>query len=163
MKQLKQIFSSMTTRERQMVLSAFVVIVLFVIYQSWTSFTNHIEKLQHRVDNQQQIFDWMQQAAREVKLLRGTESVGETPKGKQLLLGLIDRTAKQNKLASSLQKVQPEGQQGVRVWMEKAAFNNVVTWLDTLQYKHGLVVTDVSLDGQDVTGVVNVRALLEAP
>lgn len=163
MKQLKQIFSSMTTRERQMVLSAFVVIVLFVIYQSWTSFTIHIEKLQHRVDNQQQIFDWMQQAAREVKLLRGTESVGETPKGKQLLLGLIDRTAKQNKLASSLQKVQPEGQQGVRVWMEKAAFNNVVTWLDTLQYKHGLVVTDVSLDGQDVTGVVNVRALLEAP
>jgi len=163
MKQLKQIFSSMTARERQMVLSAFVVIVLFVIYQSWTSFTNHIEKLHHRVDNQQQIFDWMQQAAREVKLLRGTESVGETPKGKQLLLGLIDRTAKQNKLASNLQKVQPEGQQGVRVWMEKAAFNNVVTWLDTLQFKHGLVVTDVSLDGQDVTGVVNVRALLEAP
>ena len=160
---MKQLFANMNARERQMVLSAFVVIILFVIYQSWTSFISHVDNLQHRVENQQQILDWMQQAAREVKLLRGTETVGERPKGKQLLLGLIDGTAKQNKLGSSLQKVQPEGQQGVRVWMEKASFDSVVIWLDTLQYKHGLVVTDISLDNQDVAGVVNVRALIEAP
>lgn len=163
MKQLKQHFANLTARERQMVLTTFVIVILFIIYQSWSSFTSHVDKLQHRVDNQQQILDWMQQAAGEVKSLRGTETVGDRPKGKQLLLGLIDRTAKQNKLANSLQKVQPEGQQGVRVWMEKAAFNDVVIWLDTLQYKHGLVVTDVSLDNQDVAGIVNVRALIEAP
>ena len=162
MKQLKQYFANMTARERQMVLSALGVIVLFVIYQSWNSFTSHVDKLQHRVDNQQQILDWMQQAAREVKLLRGTETVGERPKGKQLLLGLIDRTAKQNKLANNLQKVQPEGEQGVRVWLEKAAFDNIVVWLDNLQYKHGLVITDISIDSQEVTGTVNARVLIES-
>lgn len=160
---MKQLYTNLTIRERQMVLGAFVFLILFIIYQSWTSFTSYTDKLQYRVDNQQQLLSWMQQAAREVKLLRGTEAIGERPKGKQLLLGLIDRTAKQNNLAGSLQKVQPEGEQGVRIWMEKAQFDNVVIWLDTLQYKHGLVVSDVSMDSQDVPGVINVRALIEAP
>lgn len=162
MNQVKQWFNSLAQREQKMVLSAFVVIVVFVIYSSWTSFTSHIENLQHRVNNQQGIQSWMQQSANEVKQLRGSGATGARPKGKQLLLGLIDRSAKQNKLGNSLQKVQPEGDQGVRVWLEKAAFDNIVTWLDNLQYKHGLVITDISVDSQEVPGTVNARVLIES-
>lgn len=162
MDQVKQWFSTLSQRERQMVLSAVTVIVLFVIYQLWSTFTSHIDNLQHRVDNQQNIQSWMRQAANEVKQLRGTGVAGTRPKGKQLLLGLIDRSAKQNKLGTSLQKVQPEGEQGVRVWLEKAAFDNIITWLDNLQYKHGLVITDISIDSQDITGMVNARVLIES-
>ena len=162
MNQVKQWFTSLTQRERQMVLSAAAVIVLFIIYQSWSSFTEHVDKLQDRVNNQQNIMSWMQQAANEVKQLRGSAGASERPKGKQLLLGLIDRSAKQNNLGSNLQKVQPEGQQGVRVWLEKAAFDNIVIWLDNLQYQHGLVITDISVDSQDVAGAVNARVLIES-
>ena len=162
MEQVKQWFGSLSQRERQMVLSAVAVIVLFIIYQLWSTFTSHIDNLQHRVDNQQNIQLWMRQAANEVKQLRGTGLAGARPKGKQLLLGLIDRSAKQNKLGTSLQKVQPEGEQGVRVWLEKAAFDNVIIWLDNLQYKHGLVITDISVDSQDITGMVNARVLIES-
>ena len=105
MEQVKQWFGSLSQRERQMVLSAVAVIVLFIIYQLWSTFTSHIDNLQHRVDNQQNIQLWMRQAANEVKQLRGTGLAGARPKGKQLLLGLIDRSAKQNKLGTSLQKV----------------------------------------------------------
>ena len=162
MEQVKQWFGSLSQRERQMVLSAFAVVVLFFIYQLWSTFTSHIDDLQHRVDNQQNIQSWMRQAANEVKQLRGAGVAGTRPKGKQLLLGLIDRSAKQNKLGTSLQKVQPEGEQGVRVWLEKAAFDNIIIWLDNLQYKHGLVITDISIDSQDVTGMVNARVLIES-
>ena len=162
MNQVKQWFNNLAQREQQMVLSAFVIIVVFIIYSLWSSFTSHIENLQHRVNNQQSIQSWMQQAANEVNQLRGSGTAGARPKGKQLLLGLIDRSAKQNKLGSSLQKVQPEGEQGVRVWLEKAAFDNIVVWLDNLQYKHGLVVTDISIDSQEVTGTVNARVLIES-
>ncbi|MGD8526784.1 MAG: type II secretion system protein M [Thioalkalispiraceae bacterium] len=160
---MKQYLANLTTRERQMLVSALVVIVLFIVYQSWASFSAHVADLQHRVDNQQETLDWMQQAAREVKILQGANVVGERPKGKQLLLGLIDRTAKQNQLNNNLQKVQPEGEQGVRVWLENASFDNVVVWLDTLQFKHGLVVTDISIDKQGAVGNVNIRALIETP
>ena len=162
MNQVKQWFINLTLRERQMVLSAAAVIILFIIYQSWSSFTEHVDKLQTRVDNQQSIMSWMQQAAKEVKQLRGSAGASSRPKGKQLLLGLIDRSAKQNKLGTSLQKVQPEGQQGVRVWLDKAAFDNIVIWLDNLQHQHGLVITDISIDSQDITGTVNARILIES-
>lgn len=162
MNKVKQWFNNLAQREQKMVLSAFVVIVIFIIYSLWTSFTIHVENLQHRVNNQQSIQSWMQQAANEVKQLRGSGVTGARPKGKQLLLGLIDRSAKQNKLGNSLQKVQPEGEQGVRVWLEKAAFDNIVTWLDNLQFKHGLVITDISIDSQEVTGTVNARVLIES-
>ena len=153
----------MNSRERQMVLSALVIIVLFVVYQTWSFFNANFNKLQHRVNNQQQLRTWMQQASREVKSLQGANVAGEKPKGKKLLLGLIDSTAKQNKLGGHLQKVQPEGKRGVRVWLEKAMFDNVIVWLDTLQYKHGLVITDISFDHGELVGAVNVRALIEAP
>lgn len=162
MNQLKQWFANLAPRERQMVLAAATAIGLFIIYQSWTSFTDHVEKLQNRVDNQQSILTWMQQAAGEVRQLRGSASASARPKGKQLLLGLIDRSAKQNKLGSSLQKVQPEGEQGVRVWLEKAAFDSIVIWLDSLQYQHGLVITDISIDSQQTSGTVNARILIES-
>lgn len=159
---MKEWFNNLAQRERQMVISASVLIILFVIYQLWSSFNSHVGKLQDRVDNQQNIQSWMQQASDEVRQLRGAGATGARPKGKQLLLGLIDRSAKENQLGASLQKVQPEGQQGVRVWLEKAAFDNIVIWLDTLQFKHGLVITDVSVDSQDITGTVNARVLIES-
>ena len=162
MNQVKQWFNELAPRERQMVSAALVVIILFVIYQTWTSFVSHVDKLQHRVDNQQTILTWMQQAANEVKQLRGSAGTSNRPKGKQLLLGLIDRSAKQNQLGGSLQKVQPEGEQGVRIWLEKAPFKSIIIWLDNLQYQHGLVVTDISLESQDVTGTVSARVLIES-
>lgn len=162
MEQFKQWFNNLTFRERQMVLAAVAVIVVFIIYQLWSSFSSHVDELRARVDNQQNIQSWMQQAATEVQQLRGVGATDSRPKGKQLLLGLIDRSARQNKLESNLQKVQPEGEQGVRIWLEKASFDNMVIWLDNLQHQHGLVITDISLDSQDATGTVNARVLVES-
>ncbi|MEJ2142144.1 MAG: type II secretion system protein M [Gammaproteobacteria bacterium] len=162
MEQFKKWFKNLTLRERQMVLSAVAIIVVFLLYQSWSSFDSHVEQLKERVNNQQEIKSWMQQASSEVKQLRGSGVTDSRPKGKQLLISLIDRSARENKLESSLQKVQPEGQQGVRIWLEKAAFDNIVIWLDNLQHQHGLVITDISIDSQDVTGTVNARVLVES-
>lgn len=162
MEQLKQWFNNLSLRERQMVVVAAAVVVLFIIYQAWSSFSTHVDELRQRVNNQQSIQAWMQQAANEVKQLRGSGASASRPKGKQLLLGLIDRSAKENNLGSNLQKVQPEGQQGARIWLEKAVFDNVVSWLDMLQYQHGLVITDISIDSQDDTGTVNARVLIES-
>lgn len=162
MEQLKKWFNNLTVRERQMVLSAVAVIIVFILYQSWSSFTSRVDELRERVNNQQSIKSWMQQASNEAKQLRGSGLIDSRPKGKQLLLSLIDRSARENKLESSLQKVQPEGQQGVRIWLEKAAFDSMVIWLDNLQHQHGLVITDISIDSQDVTGTVNARVLVES-
>lgn len=162
MEQFKQWFNNLALRERQMVLVACAVIIILIIYQSWSSFSSHVDALRLRVDNQQSIQTWMQQAAVEVKQLRGTGAGDSRPKGKQLLLGLIDRSARQNKLESSLQKVQPEGEQGVRIWLEKASFDSIIIWLDNLQHQHGLVITDISLDSQDIAGTVNARVLVES-
>lgn len=162
MNQLKQYFSKMSGRERRMVLSGVAILLLLVIYQSWESFNGNINKLQKRVDNQQEILGWMKQAANEVKTIQQSQH-GKPPQGKQLLLSLVDNTIKQNKLGSSLQKVQPEGQQGVQVWLENASFENVIIWLDVLQFTHGFGVKSISIEGQEKSGIVNVRALIQAP
>ena len=159
--QLKKHYLALSVSERRTVLLGSTALLVLVIYQSWYSFNDNLNQLQQRVDNQQHILAWMKQASAEVKSLQKGQ-VGDKPEGKQFLLSLVDTTIKQNSLSSALQKVQPEGQHGVQVWLEQAGFDKVINWLDVLQYTHGFAISNISVEGQDKNGIVNVRVLIES-
>ena len=54
-----------------------------------------------------------------------------------------------------------DGQELVRVSLEQASFDDLVTWLGSLQRNHGVSVADISIDRQPDSGRVNVRLTLK--
>jgi general secretion pathway protein M len=129
----------------------------------WEPLANKNESLRNSYQNSQELIDWMQDAATEAKALQSKiKSSGASGGSKnQSLLGIIDRTAKSNKLGKSVKRVQPDGKTGARVWLEQAIFNDMVKWLELLQRKEGVRIVTTVIEKQDEPGLVNARLVFQ--
>jgi len=118
-----------------------------------------VEQLETRIAKQEKDIQWMHYASQEIKQLQGgsARNGGKNLRKGQSLLVLVDRTAKQNKLASSMKRVEPDGTKRVRVWLEKASFDDVTKWLVKLQRDYQLEVESAVFDKTEDNGRTNVR------
>lgn len=160
---MKQWFLSLSSRERQMVQVAAVVIVLFLFYLIiWQPISDNYERSKKNVATASETIVWMKSAALEVKRLGGGAALSGQAKGKQFVLGMIDRSARKAGLGTVMKRVQPEGTSGVRVWFENASFDEFIKWLASVQSEHGLLVNEVNIEQTETTGLVNIRVYLES-
>jgi general secretion pathway protein M len=161
MSALQQHWEQLQPRERRILLGGAIGAVLLLAYALvWIPFTDRLAQLENSVITQRGTLAWMQQAGAEVRTLRGTRPAAGSP---QSLLALSDESAKAHRLGGAIKRVQPDGQHTVRVWLEGAAFDDVLRWLDTLAVQHGIRITGLNVERTAATpGQVNARVALEA-
>lgn len=156
---MKEWFDGLAPRERLMVSAAAVVVVLALIYvAAWSPLVSSVTRLQQSVEEQQALKRWMQQSAAEVNRLRGA---GGAAADHRSLLAVVDQTSKQSQLGPAVKRIEPDGQELVRVALEQASFDDVIGWLATLQRNFGVSVADLSIDRQADSGRVNARITLK--
>jgi len=73
----------------------------------------------------------------------------------QSLVTVIDRTTRDAGLGANLRGTEPSGPSGVRVRLEGAAFDTLVTWLLKVEREYGLAVQAATLEKTDSPGRVN--------
>lgn len=148
-------------RERRLVIGAGVFVLIFFPYQLiWAPFSEALVDLDNKLGVQHTKLSSMQRAADEVRQLRGAGGRGVANKH-QPLLSLVETTARRNNLGAALKKLQPEGQQGVRVQFEDVVFDDVMVWLDSLLTKQGIVISEIFIQRQAGVGKVDVRLVME--
>ena len=156
---MKEWFTSLAPRERAMVSIAAVVVALaWVSAVAWNPLTASVSRLQQSVEEQQALKQWMQQAAAEVNQLRGAAGASDDHRS---LLAVVDQTSKQSQLGPAVKRIEPDGQELVRVSLEQASFDDMMSWLGSLQRSFGVSVADVSIDRQAASGRVNARITLK--
>jgi len=156
---VKEWFTGLALRERTMVSIAAVVVVLALVYAvAWGPLASSVSRLQQSVEEQQALKQWMQQSAAEVNQLRGAAGSSDDHRS---LLAVVDQTSKQSQLGPAVKRIEPDGQELVRVSLEQASFDDMVTWLGSLQRSFGVGVADVSIDRQADSGRVNARITLK--
>ena len=67
---------------------------------------------------------------------------------------LVDRVGREAGLGNALRGTQPSVS-GVRVQLEAAPFDTLVTWLATLEERYGLAIDSISVDRTAKPGAVN--------
>ena len=75
--------------------------------------------------------------------------------GGQSLVTVVDRTTRDAGLGVSLKGTEPSGVSGVRVRLEGASFDQLVTWLLRIQQEYGLTIQAATLEKTDSPGRVN--------
>jgi general secretion pathway protein M len=105
----------------------------------------------------------MQQAAQEIKRLEGTSS---TPNATRVsdgrsLLTLVDQTARTAGLGTTVKRVEPQGEDKLRVQMEQVSFDKMILWLSALKQEHGIAAINVIVDRQTDSDQVNARLVLQ--
>ena len=149
-------------RERLLVMAgAGLLVVFFVIVLVWLPVRAGYTDLKTSVTEQRETAAWMQRSAQQLASLKrsGGSSAGL---GGRSLLAVTDSTARAGGLGAELKRVEPEGRDSVRVWLDGAAFDVLVKWLATLSSTHGIQVDNATLERTGAAGRVNVRLTLQA-
>ncbi len=159
---MKQWFSQLKQSERRTVIAGGVALVVILFYfLAWQPFAHHLKQLRQGAQDQQVQLTWMRQAAREVQQLRALmPASGRLPPG-QSLLAVVDQTARSGGLGPAMKRIEPEGQSTTRVWLEQAAFDDLIQWLQNLKRDYGIYAADIVIERQETPGRVNARLTLE--
>jgi general secretion pathway protein M len=155
-------FMSLEQRERRiLVAGAALAVVLLGYMVVWEPFYGNLVHLRSSVEQQRSTLQWMERKAREVRALRAADRRQSQGSNGQSLLALVDQSARKAGLGGGISRIEPEGADSVRVWMDNVSFDDTVLWLGQLDNTYGVRTQVVSVESQDTPGRVNVRLTLQ--
>jgi general secretion pathway protein M len=159
---MKDWWLTKTPREQLALVSGAAALLLFLLYLlAWQPFVDSVEMKRLKVKSQQVTLNWMQQNMAEVQRLRGQRRAAGTSGTNEALLTLVDRTAKQSQLRPQIKRIKPQGDNKVQLWVEQAAFDTLLTWLGGLSVQYSIQIESLSIDRQELPGIVNARLVLQ--
>lgn len=163
---MKVWWNQLSNRERWLVGGGSALTLLLIVYALiWQPFQKELGRLRQTVAEQRADLAWMRQAAIEAKRL---ENVQPGPKSqfpediRRSLLIVVDQSARAAGLGTAVKRVEPQGDDRVRVWLEQASFDQLIGWLDTLRQDQGIQTANAVIDRQ-ADGRVDARLILQEP
>ncbi len=163
MQKLKDWFSSLQQRERVLVLGGGAAVLLVAIYFfALAPFYAAVNGGAQRVETKKGDLAWMRSVGGEVLALSASSPSAAAPSNESLVV-LIDRSARECGLASSLTGQTPSGENGIRVRLEQAEFDKLVVCLGSLQQSHSVAIESATIDRTAKPGFVNASLVLTRP
>jgi general secretion pathway protein M len=157
MNALKAWYAGLQERERRMVLAGGVAVAVLILTGGiLMPLHSSVAAARDRLETQRDDLAWMQQNAAEIQAAAGSFSgpLNESP------VVLVDRTGRESGLSQSLRGTQPSGNAGVRVELEAAPFDTLVSWLANLEQRHGVSIDSITVDRTARPGLVNASVTL---
>jgi type II secretory pathway component PulM len=156
---IKAQLEHLNDRERIMVYAAAIALAVFIPYQFiWAPIMNTVEDQREKVEKQERDLVWMQSHLEQVRQL--STSSTDTASTGQALYGVVEKTARQ-KFGADI-RVQQEGKNGIRIQIKNSGFDDVMIWLDDLQFRHKIFVKDFKIDTEKGVGRVRASILVES-
>ncbi|MGH8488911.1 MAG: type II secretion system protein GspM [Gammaproteobacteria bacterium] len=121
-----------------------------------------VGRLRVEVASQRDLNEWLRKVALEAQALRKVETNHPLSASEESFLSVIDRTAEAQGLKQAIQRLTPE-EGFVRVWLERAPFDEVVLWLTRLTKDFGITATAITVSREDVPGLVQISLTLARP
>lgn len=150
-------YASLQPREKLLVMltSAVMVVTLFYLL-IWEPVYQGLEQEQQKYETHRNVLAWMQTASIEAKTLKQTGARPATNTNQPVSL-VVEQSAASAGLKKYLGKLESSGKEGARVTIDTASFDQILIWLNTLQQKHGIIVTSASIERTDKPGTVSAR------
>ena len=156
----KQWYSGLQERERLMVASAAVILVITLFYVSvWEPLHQGLDNAQQEYQSNLENLQWMQQAAAEVRTLKASGSRVHSASNQPVTM-VVEQVASNSAIKPNLSKLESANQGGAHVVLDGAPFDQMVIWLNTLQQNHGISVTSGNIERNAKPGTVNARLSL---
>jgi len=160
---MREWLEGLESRERLLVMAgAGLLVVFLVIVLVWLPIRAGYHDLKASVAEQRETAAWMQRSAQQLAALKRSGGAASAGLGGRSLLAVTDSTARAGGLGGELKRVEPEGQDSVRVWLDGASFDVLVKWLATLSTTHGIQVDNATLERAETAGRVDARLSLQA-
>jgi general secretion pathway protein M len=163
MQKLKDWFFSLQPRERALVVTGGLAVLIVAIYLlALAPFYAAVNARAERVARKEGDLAWMRSVGGEVMALGASSPIAVAPSDESLVV-LIDRTARECGLGAALTGQTPTGENGIRVRLEQAEFDKLVVCLGSLQQAHSVAIESANIDRTGKPGFVNASLVLTRP
>jgi general secretion pathway protein M len=156
---LKSWYAGLQEREQRVVgIGAVALAVLLLVGGILLPLQSAVSTAVKRTVTKRDDLAWMQTNAQEIQA-GGATMFGDTGEAPVVV---VDRVGRETGLGPALRGTQPSGN-GVRVQLEAAPFDTLVTWLATLDERYGLAIESITVDRAARPGVVNANITFAPP
>lgn len=151
MSKLQEWYAALQAREQRLVAIGAAVVGAAILFGGiLLPLQSKVSSALQTRETRREDLAWMRVNAPEIRAGSGmlAPDTGEAP------VVLVDRIGREAGLGPAMRGTQPSGT-GVRVQLEEAPFDTLVTWLATLEERHGLAIESISVDRAARPGLVN--------
>jgi general secretion pathway protein M len=156
--ELRDWFYGLQPREKLYVIGGATTFTLMLVYfMLWLPLASKVARLDKNVNQMQQDLVWMQTASGSVQQLLQT---GQRRSGNRSMLAVVDQAITAANLKAGLQRMEPDGQNTVKLWLNKSSFDQVVAMLGQLEQAQGIAVQTLAMTPADGVGLIDARITL---
>ena len=155
---LKAWYAGLKERERRVVLIGAIALALLILVGAiLMPLQSAVATATKRAETRRDDLAWMRQNAGEIQSAGPAllNSTGEAP------VVIVDRVARESGLGTAMRGTQPSPT-GVRVQLEAAPFDTLVSWIGTLDARYGLSIDSITVDRAEKPGLVNANVTFAA-
>lgn len=161
---LQHWYHSLQQRERVMVLATAVVVVITIFYIAiWEPLHKGLDSAEQEYQSNLSNLQWMQQAAAEVRALKPSSSRVRNTASNQPVTLIVEQAANNSAIKNNISKLESASNDGARVVLNAASFDQMLVWLNTLEQSHGIPVASANIERSDKPGTVNARLSFNKP
>ncbi len=159
---MKDWWLNLAERERLLIAGAGAVLALALFYLVvWEPVFKARAELDQALRAQRNTLQWMQQAAGEVQALRSRAGASALQGRNRSLLSVLDQTATQAGIRDRIERMEPDGKKGVKLWLEDVPFDTLVGWIERLERHYGVRAVRATFSATEQAGLVDARLTLE--
>jgi general secretion pathway protein M len=153
MKTPRDFYQALSARDRRVLqLAASVVGLLLGFYVLNWSY-HYYDSGKTQLKESSELLAWMHGNRGKLKNIEEKKA----DKGETNLLGPITETARKQKI--TLDRVQPENESRIRIWVEAVEFQTLMRWLDQIS-QHNVQIESVTIERSPDSGIVSVQVML---
>ena len=156
MEALTHWFRAQSQRDQRVAIGGAVVALILLIGAIFVPLDRSVARAHARVQRKEADLAWMRAVTPQ---LAAGAAVG-TPVSQGSLIVVIDSSARESGLGAALNSSEPSGPGALRVRLDKASFDTLVTWLARLSQRNGIHVESATIDAAGPPGLVNAGIVL---
>lgn len=156
-------YRELQLRERVLVAVGGAVVLLTLIYLLlWEPAAHARQQQAAALADARALAERLEIIAATVQKARAS-GVGAVQGREQSLLTLIDQQGKSSELGKAPTRLQPEGENEVKIWFEDVPFDALSRWMATLEGRYGVQISAAELERRSGAGLVNARLTVVRP
>ena len=157
---MKAYWTQLNVRQQTVLAMAAVILAAAAFFLwVWEPLAESRDAKRDQVAAQRALLDWLEAVEPLTQALRQGET-GARDLGGRSLLGLADQTARSAGLAGALTRIEPVGEDQVRVWLDEAEFVATMRWLEQLSMDYPVRTAQLEVERGRAAGMVNARVTL---
>jgi general secretion pathway protein M len=151
-------YDNLAERERRFVLYGGILAAVMILAGIIVPLNRDILQARTRIAAKQSDLAFIQNVTPQLQAAGPATAGGVAAES---LVVLIDSSARESGLGKSLSSSQPTGDGGLRVSMDKVAFDAMLAWLARLSQQHGVRVETAEIEAAGENGLVNASLVLK--